>query len=106
MNNVFIFQSRKINNEPLKKKSKSKLTYVNNVETEPPLRHFTDQTTEATILKYGSGVLFSIRLTMEIIESVLINAFVLFLIQKKLFYSISFVFLRFVSFYSIPNNIF
>ena len=47
----------------------------NNLETERPLRHFTDQPTEATISKCGSIVLYSIRMKMEIIKRVLINAF-------------------------------
>ena len=50
---------------------------INNLKTEPPLRHFTDQTTEATISKFGSGVLYSIRMKMGIIKSVLIKAFIL-----------------------------
>ena len=64
---------------------------MNNLDTERPLRHFTDQTTEGTISKLGSSVLFRIRMKMEIIKSVLIKAF----IRKKLrnvFFSISFVF--------------
>ena len=50
--------------------------YINNLETEPPLRHLTDQTTEATISKFGSGVLYSIRMKMGIIKGVLIKAFI------------------------------
>ena len=49
------------------------------------MRHFTDQTTEPTISKFGSSVLYSIRMKMGIIESVLIIAF----IKKKLFFSLS-----------------
>ena len=41
------------------------------------MRHFTDQTTEATTSKFDSGVLYSIRMRMEIIKSVLIEAFFL-----------------------------
>ena len=37
----------------------------------------TDQTTEATISKFGSGVLYSIRMKMGIIKSVLIKGFIL-----------------------------
>ena len=53
------------------------LIYINNLETEPPLRHFTDQTTEATISKFGFDVLYSIRMKIGIIKSVLIKAFIL-----------------------------
>ena len=48
--------------------------------------HFTDQTTEATIFKFGSGVLHSFRMKMGSIKSVLIKVF----IKKK--FSIIFVF--------------
>ena len=48
---------------------------INNLVTERPLRHFTDQTTEATISECGSIVQYSIRMKMEIIKRVLINAF-------------------------------
>ena len=64
--------------------------YINNLETEPPLRHFTDQTTEATISKFGPCVLYSIRMKMEIIKSVLIRGF--FIEIKHFFFSISLVF--------------
>ena len=50
--------------------------YINNLETEPPLRHFTGQNTEATISKCGSSVLYSIRMKMGIIRSVLLQAFI------------------------------
>ena len=52
------------------------IVYIKNFETEPPLRHFTDKTTEATISKFGSGVLYSIRMKVGIIKSVLIKAFI------------------------------
>ena len=58
--------------------------YINNLETDPPLRHFTDQTTEATISKFGPCVLYSIRMKMEIIKSVLIRGF--FYRNKTLFF--------------------
>ena len=56
--------------------------YINNLETEPSLRHFTDQTTEATISKFGSGVLYSIGMEVGIIKSVLIKGFM----KKKSFF--------------------
>ena len=52
-------------------------TYINNLETERPLPRFTDQTTEATISKFGSGVLYSIRMKIGIIKNVMIKAFFL-----------------------------
>ena len=58
---------------------------INNLETEPPLRHFIDQTTEATISKFGSGVLYSIRMKMGIIKSVLIKGFILKKNEKNFF---------------------
>ena len=73
-----------------------KKIYINHLKTKRPLRYFTDQTTEATISKFGSGVLYSIRIKIGIIKSVLIKN----LIKKKLklFFSIRFVFETFVSF--------
>ena len=50
-------------------------TYIDNLETERPLPRFTDQTTEATISKFGSGVLYSIRMKIGIIKNVMIKAF-------------------------------
>ena len=41
-----------------------------------PLFHFTDQTAEATISKFGSGLLYSIRVKMGIIKRVLIKALI------------------------------
>ena len=58
--------------------------YINNLATEPPLLHFTDQTTEATISKFGSDVLYSIRMKMGITKSVLIKGF--FFIKKRFFF--------------------
>ena len=63
--------------------------YNNNLENEPPLRHITHQTKEATISKFGSDVLYSIRMKMGIIKSVLIKTF---FFNKKTFFSISFIF--------------
>ena len=57
--------------------------YINNLETEPPLRHFTDQNTEVTISKFGLGVLYSIRMKMGIIKSVLIRGFIIKKLKKK-----------------------
>ena len=63
---------------------KDKIIYINRLETEPPLRQFTDQTTEATISKFGSGMLYtSIRMKMGIIKSVLIKQFPLYLGSHK-----------------------
>ena len=59
--------------------------YIYHLETEPSLRHFTDQTAEATISKLGSGVLYSIRLKMWIIKSVWMKAFIKKKIKKKIF---------------------
>ena len=58
---------------------------INNLETERPLRHFTDQPTEATISKFGSSVLYSIRTKMGIIKSGLIKAY----IKQTTFFSLS-----------------
>ena len=44
------------------------LIYINNLEAERPFRHFTDQTTKATISKVGSGVLYGIMMKMGIIK--------------------------------------
>ena len=64
--------------------------YVNNLEFECPLGNFTDQATEVTISTFGSGVLYSIRMKMGTIKSLLIKASVK---KKKLFfYSFSFAF--------------
>ena len=50
--------------------------FINNFETEPTLPQFTDQTTEATISKFGSVVLYSIKTKMRNIKSVLIKALI------------------------------
>ena len=50
------------------------------------MRHFTDQTTEATISKFVSSVLYSIRRKMGIIKSVFNTALIK---KKKLFFSLS-----------------
>ena len=42
--------------------------YIDNLKTEPPVRHFKDQITEATNSKFGSDVLYSIRMKMGIIK--------------------------------------
>ena len=53
------------------------------------MRHFTDKTTEATISKFGSGVLYGMRMKVGIIKSVLIKAFILQKKFKKNFFSLS-----------------
>ena len=56
-----------------------------------PLRHFTDQTIEAAISKFDLGVLYSTRMKMGIIKSVLIKEFILkkYKKLKKKFFSLS-----------------
>ena len=41
---------------------------INNLETEPPLHHCIDQTTEATNSKFGSDVLHKINMKMGILK--------------------------------------
>ena len=40
--------------------------YINNLETVPLCVNLQTTTTEATIFKFGSGVLYSIRMKMEL----------------------------------------
>ena len=69
--------------------------YINKFENCTPLCHFTNQTAQATLSKFGLGVLYSIAMKMGIIKNVLIKAFI---IKKNFFSYTRFAFYRVVSF--------